>query len=296
VWRGDSSDDARMNVAPPQLPLITALELAACLGDSDLLIVDCRFDLKDPAWGRRQYMGGHIPDAIYAHLEEDLSGPKRPDSGRHPLPTPECFAQTLSSWGLRAGTRVVTYDQGNGAQAARLWWMLRSRGHGAVQVLDGGFAAWCSAGLATDTQVAVPVPQKVESRAFAGVVDTAEVVSGLARQSISLVDARAADRFAGRNETIDPVAGHIPGAINFAFTKNLEPDGQFLPAALLMQHWRAILDKGAGKDLVAMCGSGVTACHNLLALEIIGQHGGKLYAGSFSEWIRNPARPVQGDI
>jgi thiosulfate/3-mercaptopyruvate sulfurtransferase len=263
------------------------------MADARWAILDCRFDLARPEWGERVYASAHIPHALYAHLERDLSDPVTPATGRHPLPNPADWARTLGRWGIDRNIQVVAYDQGSGAYAARLWWLMRWAGHTRVAVLDGGYAAWLAAGL--------PVSAKVESRAartFAtraaelATVAAEALLPALKRREILLVDARAADRFAGANESIDRVAGHIPGAINQPFTANLDGDGHFLPAALLARRWQALLGARAASELVSMCGSGVTACHNLLALEIAGLSGARLYPGSWSEWIRDPARPI----
>jgi thiosulfate/3-mercaptopyruvate sulfurtransferase len=187
---------------------------------------------------------------------------------------------------------VVAYDQGTGFAAARLWWMLRARGHQAVQVLDGGWAAWVAAGAPLDTGAPPVQATTVEPREFAGAASTAEVAAGVAAGGITLFDARAADRFAGRNETVDPVAGHVPGAINMPYTGNLGADQRWLPADQLKARWAPIVAAAGARPLVAMCGSGVTACHNLLALELAGVRSARLYVGSFSEWITDPARPV----
>jgi thiosulfate/3-mercaptopyruvate sulfurtransferase len=278
--------------APPASPLISVAALAKLLSGPALLVVDCRFELSEPSRGRADYAAGHVPGAVYAHLDEQLSGPRTPATGRHPLPSPEAFAGTLGEWGLDPATRVVAYDQGGGAYASRLWWMLRARGHFHVQVLDGGMAAWRSAGQPVATSAPARRAMQVVPVAFAGVVDSQSVQSGLARGTLALVDARSADRFAGRNETLDPVAGRIPGALNHPFNGNLGADGLFLDATRLRDAWQATLAAAAGKPLVSMCGSGVTACHNLLALELMGRTGARLYAGSYSEWITDPARPV----
>jgi thiosulfate/3-mercaptopyruvate sulfurtransferase len=275
--------------------LIRAPELAARLDDADLAIVDCRFDLGDTDWGRRQYEAGHLPGAVYASLETALAGPVTPTTGRHPLPSPEAFARTLSGFGIGPGTSVVAYDQGHGAGAARLRWMLRAVGHAApAQVLDGGIAAWMAGGYPLSVAASQRTPTTVSARPFGGWLEADEVMKGLSAGAIQLVDARGADRFAGKNETIDPVAGHVPGAMNRPFLQNLGADGRFKPADDLRREWAALLGSD-GQRVVAMCGSGITACHNLLALEIAGLSGGRLYAGSWSEWIRDPARPVATD-
>ncbi|MEN9705573.1 MAG: thiosulfate sulfurtransferase [Pseudomonadota bacterium] len=273
--------------------LIRVAELAARAADADLAVVDCRFDLGDPDWGRRGYETGHIPGAVYAPLDTALAGPVTPLTGRHPLPDPQAFARTLGAWGIGPGTPVVAYDQGHGAGAARLRWMLRAAGHAApVRVLDGGLAAWSSAGHPLARSAAPRPPVTVPSRPFTRWLTAGEVRAALAEGTIDLVDARGADRFAGQNETIDPVAGHVPGALNRPFVQNLGPDGCFKPAAELRREWSALLGGRDASRVVTMCGSGITACQNLLALEIAGLGEGLLYAGSWSEWIRDPSRPV----
>lgn len=273
-------------------PLITVAELATLAGTPQLLIVDCRFDLANPEAGRAAYAAGHIPGAVFASMEHDLAAPRRPGSGRHPLPQPEQFAALLGRWGFTDASRVVAYDQGAGAGAARLWWMLRARGHGRVQVLDGGWMAWIDAGGDAATDVPAIAPTQVAPREYTGVVDTAGVAAALGGNGMALVDARAADRFAGRNETIDPVAGHVPGALNHPYTMNLDERQRWLDPGELRRRWAATLRQSADRPIVAMCGSGVTACHNLLALELAGHRGARLYAGSWSEWITDPARPI----
>ena len=280
-------------------PTETAAALARDTGpDPDWVALDCRFDLARPQWGEAEYAAGHIPNALYAHLDRDLSGPVSTTSGRHPLPRMESLAATFGRWGIDEKVQVIAYDQGNGAYAARLWWLLRSAGHRQVAVLDGGFAAWQQAALPIDAVPGSRRPRTFTPRPPAGTTaSTAELERAasegdLARGSTMLVDARAADRFAGDNETIDPVAGHIPGAHNHPFARNIDAEGRFLPASELRARWLATLGDTAGPRVVAMCGSGVTACHNLLALEIAGLPGARLYAGSWSEWIRDASRPV----
>jgi thiosulfate/3-mercaptopyruvate sulfurtransferase len=279
--------------------LIEPAELRERNADPDWAIIDCRFDLARPRWGREAYASGHIPGALYAHLDEDLSGPITPASGRHPLPDVESLATTLGTWGVDGSVQVVAYDQGNGAYASRLWWLLRWLGHSAVAVLNGGFAGWQEAHFPLSTQATVRTPRRFAPRlSHSAVVTTSDVARWVANGDLSrgdtiLVDARTADRFAGRNETVDPVAGHIPGAVNRPFVSNVDGAGRFLPAAALRVSWAGTLAARSGADLVAMCGSGVTACHDLLPLEIAGITGGRLYAGSWSEWIRDAGRPVE---
>ena len=283
---------AESTAAPDLPPLLGAAELRR-MGDGELLLVDCRHDLARPDWGATVYAAGHLPGAVFAALDRHLSGPIRPGTGRHPLPDPGDFARTLGSWGLTPDSRVVAYDQGPGAYASRLWWMLRAIGHRRVQVLDGGLAAWTATGGALTEAPPVIMATAVPVREFAGVVETARLQADLATGSVTLVDARGADRFAGQNETIDPVAGHVPGAVNHPYAGNLSPDGRtFLAAEELAQRWQDELQAARRAPIVAMCGSGVTAWHNLLALELAGYRDGRLYAGSFSEWITDPRRPV----
>ncbi len=278
--------------------LIDVHALQKLLGEPRLVIVDCRFDLMNPEAGRQAYLRGHIPGARYADLNRDLSAPIGPHTGRHPLPLPEAFAGWVGAIGIGDDTQVVAYDEANGSIAARLWWMLRWLGHGAVAVLDGGFKAWTAHGGALQAADAGPPAGSWEPRHFTprvdlgSVVSTTELEDALRERKSLLVDARTPERYAGTVEPIDPVAGHIPGAVNHPFTVNLGADGRFLPAAELKHRWEEDLPGDGLTNLVAMCGSGVTACHNLLSLEVAGLSGGKLYAGSWSEWIRDPRRPV----
>ena len=273
--------------------LIGADTLSAQLSRPDLVLLDCRFELGNPGWGEAEFAAAHLPGAQYLHLDRDLSGPISPATGRHPLPDPQVFARTLASRGVGNDCQIVAYDQGNGAYAARLWWMARWIGLRHVAVLDGGVAAWRAAGLPLETGVRPPQPRELTLRLDDGARADVLVVDRLRQQPGTLViDARGAERFAGRNETIDPVAGHVPGARNHPFAGNLGVDGRFLPAAQLRQRWEVILGSLPPSSVIAMCGSGVTACHNLLALEHAGLSGARLYGGSWSEWIRDPRRPV----
>ena len=278
--------------------LIDVDSLRKHLGEPQLAVVDCRFDLMNPDAGRQAYLRAHIPGARYADLNRDLSAPIAPHTGRHPLPAPDSFAVWLEGLGIGNGTQVVAYDDANGSIAARLWWLLRWMGHDAVAVLDGGFKAWTAAGGALQSGAAEPAQTQPGRQRFIARIDADSVVStaglepGLRDPHTLLVDARAQERYAGTVEPIDPVAGHIPGAVNHPFTANLDAEGRFLPAAELKRRWRERLAGREPQQLVAMCGSGVTACHNLLSLEVAGLRGGKLYAGSWSEWIRDPRRPT----
>jgi thiosulfate/3-mercaptopyruvate sulfurtransferase len=266
--------------------------------DPNLVVLDCRFDLGDPKAGHGAYLNGHIPGAHFADLNTDLASAIGPKTGRHPLPDPQVFAANLAAWGVHPASQVVVYDEVNGSFAARAWWLLRWVGHPTVAVLNGGFKAWLAAGGPTSpgeegraprSLHASPAPARVDGDA---VVDAAQVMSLLRDPKRLLVDARAAERYAGTVEPIDAVAGHVAGAVNHPFATNLAADGRFLPPEQLRQRWAAELDGRSPADVVAMCGSGVTACHNLLSLEVAGLHGAKLYAGSWSEWIRDPRRPI----
>jgi thiosulfate/3-mercaptopyruvate sulfurtransferase len=276
--------------------LIGAAALRDLVGRPEIAILDCRFDLMDPEGGRRAYLEGHIPGARYADLNTDLSAPISATSGRHPLPAPEDFARTLARFGVASDMQVVAYDDSAGAFAARAWWMLRWMGHPAAAVLDGGIKAWVSEGGALQTGLLEPLPAAASGRRLsiqannAAVIGTAELQQRLSDPSFLLVDARASERYAGTVEPIDAVAGHIKGAVNRPFSTNLDADGRFLPAPVLRQSWGSLLAGRSPTQVAAMCGSGVTACHNLLSLEVAGFPGAKLYAGSWSEWIRVPRR------
>jgi thiosulfate/3-mercaptopyruvate sulfurtransferase len=273
--------------------LIDANTLFGELSREDLTIFDCRFDLARPQWGEAEYATAHLQGARYLHLDRDLSGLVTGESGRHPLPDPHRFALRLSELGMDTHSQLIAYDQGNGAHAARLWWLARWIGLRNVAVLDGGYAAWLAAGLPVDQTVPTPGPKSVTvSLDPSAWVSTAAVDKLRQRPQNLLVDARAAERFAGCNETIDPVAGHVPGARNHPFLANLGADGKFLPAAVLRARFRTLLGSVPSSALISMCGSGVTACHSLLALEHAGLTGARLYAGSWSEWIRDPRRPI----
>ncbi len=273
--------------------LISVAQLADILAQPQVAILDCRFDLGRPPWGADEYAEGHIPGAQYAHLERDLSGAVTPATGRHPLPDPHQLAQRLGELGIGNDSQVIVYDQGNGMYAARAWWLLRWLGHPRVALLDGGWSAWCQAHLAVEQSASQPVRQSFVARVAVGAVATAEdVQTARAAEHELVVDARSAERYAGLNETIDPVAGHVPGAANHPFTRNLAADGHFLPRETLQAAWLTTLGARSPAQMIAMCGSGVSACHNLLALEHAGLLGARLYAGSWSEWIRDPTRPV----
>jgi len=273
--------------------LVDAATLAARLGDPAWVVVDCRHDLANPAAGETAYAQGHIPGAVFLHLDRDLSGPKSGRNGRHPLPEVAALAATLERAGIGPGIQVVAYDDCGGMMAGRLWWLLRWLGHEAVALLDGGLPAWTAAGGALTAEVPSPAARTFTPAPRDWVLSAAEVLDGLGQPGRVIVDARAADRFRGENETIDPVGGHIPGARNRFFRDNLGADGRFKPAEQLRREWAATLAGFTPEAVVHQCGSGVSACHNLLAMEIAGLPGSRLYAGSWSEWCADPARPVE---
>ena len=273
--------------------LIDVDTLAARLHTPGWVLLDCRFELGKPTAGETAYAAGHIPGARYAHLDRDLAAAAGPLTGRHPLPDPATFAARAAAWGIGPTTQVVVYDQGNSFYAARAWWLFRWLGHASVAVLDGGLAAWQAAGhaLGHDT----PDSPRGDFRIgppLAEPVDVQQVLQALGAPDRRLVDARGADRYAGENETIDPVGGHVPGALNHHYARNYLPDGRMKDAATLRTEWLTTLGGHPPQALIALCGSGVSACVNLLALEHAGLAGAHLYPGSWSEWIRDPARPV----
>jgi len=278
-------------------PLISVADLIAHLArQPSTVLLDCSADLADPQAGERAHTAGHLPGALYAHLDRDLSGPKTArgaiDGGRHPLPSREAFARTVAAWGITPDTPVVVYDAQGGPYAARAWWMLRWLGHGQVAVLDGGLVAWqaaggvMQAGATTPTPATTPYP--ISSEPGMATVQANDVLAALGQ--LTVIDARAGERFRGEVEPLDSQAGHIPGAQNRFFKDNLAADGRFRPAPEL--HAAFAVFGMAPERVVHQCGSGVTACHNLLAMEAAGLTGSRLYPGSWSEWSSDPARPV----
>lgn len=256
-------------------------------------LFDCRHDLKNTEYGRQAYAKGHIPGALFLHLDDDLSGTKTGSNGRHPLPTIEAFAQRMSECGVDSAVQVVAYDNEGGIFASRLWWMLRWLGHDSVAVLDGGLAGWKRSKRSLDELVPTVTPREFIARPRDVAVSTAQVLGDMKSGTRLILDARSPERFRGENETLDPVGGHIPGAVNRFYFENLDDAGCFFkPATELRAEFDAVLGGRAPAEVVQQCGSGVTACHNLLAMEVAGLAGSKLYPGSWSEWCADLSRPV----
>jgi thiosulfate/3-mercaptopyruvate sulfurtransferase len=271
--------------------VISPARLAESLGGNGWVVVDCRFDLGASEKGLQAFRTSHVPGAVYAHLDRDLSGAIGGNTGRHPLPDAGRFMQWLGRQGIGNDSQVVAYDDTGGSMASRLWWLLRWLGHERVAVLDGGWQAWTKAGLPVTAQSRPPRPTEFcGGPDMSGIVTTQALLLPEPRRLI--VDVRAAERFRGEREPIDPVAGHIPGAVNLPLQRHLVPDGRFLPAADLRALYLPMVTDRQPADLVFMCGSGVTACHGILAMQRAGLPGARLYAGSWSEWIRDAARPV----
>jgi len=272
--------------------LISVEELAH--GLRQCVVVDCRHDLGDPRAGRLAWQSSHIPGAHFLHMDEDLSGPRQPGSGRHPLPEPGRLRAALGALGIGADTQLVAYDAAGGACAARLWWLARWLGHERAAVLDGGWPAWLAAGHAVDSEVPVAPggPALPHRPPRVAAVDADTLLRGLPARHHLIVDARGRERYLGLAEPLDPVAGHIPGSVNRPFQANLAPDGRFKPPALLREEWLARLAGQPLERVVHSCGSGVSACHNLLAMEAAGLGGTCLYPGSWSEWCADRSRPV----
>lgn len=293
----EAGPDASVVQPRPWRTLVDVDSLALALGlrggqvDKHVVVLDARHDLKDASKGERAYAEGHVPGALFAHVDRDLSAPPSKQTGRHPLPDVDAWRETCSRWGIDESVQVVAYDDFAGAWASRVWWLLRYYGHDAVAVLDGGLPAWRAAGLPLSTE-----PGRQPRRAFNGkpghmpTVTTWDLVTRAPR---CIVDARGPTRYRGEEEPIDLVAGHIPGARNVPFAENTDKDGRFLPPDVLRAKYEAALGGLSPKDAAFYCGSGVTAPHDILAMEIAGLRGAALYPGSWSEWIRNPMRPVR---
>lgn len=275
-------------------PLITPNQLEELINTgADILICDCRFDLGNPHAGRDAYNTGHIPGAIYVDLDRDLSAEKTGQNGRHPLPSPSAWAQTKQRLGIDSGVHVIAYDAHGSVYASRLWWMLKASGHDQVQVLDGGLNAW-NGSIGTVPREVLPLKTTPPVQPWSGLVtvDAIEACVAAGRQAAQcIVDARAEDRYRGENETLDPVGGHIPGSLNRFFKYNLS-SGQFKSPDALRIEFMDLLGNTDVSNVIHQCGSGVTACHNLLAMEVAGLQGSLLYAGSWSEWCADPRRPI----
>jgi thiosulfate/3-mercaptopyruvate sulfurtransferase len=272
--------------------LISTEELARHMDDPIFVLVDCRHDLADVDAGERAYRAGHLPGALFMHLDRDLSGPKTGRNGRHPLPAIGALAAALGRAGINAARQVVAYDQNNGVWASRLWWLLHWLGHDAVAVLDGGFDRWRAEARPVTSAVSAPRPATFVPKPPAPVASADEILDHLDDNALLVLDARAPERYRGETEPIDPIAGHIPGAHNRPYTENLTRDGSFKPAEELRSEFEALLAGRPAAEVVHQCGSGVTACHNALAMTIAGLPGSRLYPGSWSEWVADPARPV----
>jgi thiosulfate/3-mercaptopyruvate sulfurtransferase len=273
--------------------LVSPEELAGHLDDPDWVVFDTRHDLGDVEKGRRAYAVGHVPGAYFMHLDEDLSSPKTGKNGRHPLPGLAGFTNRMNASGVRPRTQVVIYDDAGGSLAARLWWLLRWLGKDPVALLDGGFAAWQQEGRPISQEVPAPRKGNFAPRPHLGwTVDAPFLEKFHDDAAVRLLDARAAERFAGTQEPIDPVAGHIPGAINRFWKDNLAPEGRFKPVEMLRKEFDILLAGAAPSQSVNMCGSGVTACHNIFAMELAGLPGARLYPGSWSEWCADSTRPM----
>lgn len=272
---------------------ISTHDLNTNLTDDNWCLFDCRFILKDPHGGRKKYDQGHLPGAQYANLDEDLSSPAKPTTGRHPLPDANTLIEKLQRWGVNNDSQVVCYDDVSGAFGARMWWLLRWLGHRDVAVLDGGIDRWVADGL----PLATDVPTRPRGT-FSGTpdddlwVDIGFVQQRLAADEITLLDARSHERFTAIDKKTDPVPGHVPGANNYPFASNLDDGGKFLPCEQLRARFDAVFADHQPHEIINMCGSGVTACHNLLAMHHAGFPQTRLYVGSWSEWIKDPARPV----
>jgi thiosulfate/3-mercaptopyruvate sulfurtransferase len=273
-------------------PLITANQLEEIINSGEnVLLCDCRFDLTNPEAGRKAYEESHMLGAIYVDLDQDLSGPKTGSNGRHPLPSPEAWAQTKTRLGISANTLVVAYDKQGSVYASRLWWMLKATGHAHVRVIDGGLDAW-NGPMGSVPRQPTPSPHPQSPMPYFGLALVDELISNIASKKNIVLDARSNDRFHGENETIDPIGGHIPGAINHFFKNNLSATSFKAPEQLYQQYLE-LLGTTKAAEVIHSCGSGVSACHNLLAMEAAGLKGSRLYVGSWSEWCSDPDRPIE---
>ena len=277
------------------MSLIEASELKKWLDhEDDFLLFDCRFDLTDSEAGYQSYLKGHIPTAIYVNVDRDLAGKKNGKNGRHPLPSIEQWQKTYAELGITPNKKIVIYDNQGSIYAARLWWMLHSVGHSDLFLLNGGYQAWVRANYESEIRehLRVAVPEtKLQNYQNVVLVDAVE--ENIKTSKFTILDARANDRFQGKNETLDPVGGHIPGAINRCFKDNLEANGEFKNIHALKQEYAALLNETPSEKIIHQCGSGITACHNLFAMELVGLKGSSIYVGSWSEWCSDPSRPIE---
>jgi thiosulfate/3-mercaptopyruvate sulfurtransferase len=273
--------------------IIPAAELASHLSDSDWVFVDCRFDTDNPSWGHEQYLENHLPGAVYAHQNNDLASQVTPHTGRHPLPEPELIMRRFGEWGISQDTQVIAYDDADGSKAARLWWLLRYYGHEKAAVLNGGLLRWIKAGFTLRAGEEQNMPQDFTGQPHPEMVADQALVD-LARQDPAwlVVDARSPERHEGMYELIDSVAGRIPGSVNYYYGDNLNPGSTFRASQDLREEFLALLAGRQPQQVIQYCGSGITACLNVLAFEYAGLSGSRLYPGSWSEWIRNPANPI----
>jgi thiosulfate/3-mercaptopyruvate sulfurtransferase len=278
--------------SPRYTTLIGTAELAHHLADPAFVVVDVRHDLAKPAYGKDAYAQAHVPGAVFARVDGDLSAPATGRNGRHPLPAPEAAAMVFGRLGIDGTKQVVAYDQGSGVYAARLWWMLRWLGHDNVAVLDGGYAKWMREGRPVESEARATTPAQFVPAGVRPTVNATGIAASLPRHDLVLLDARAAERYRGDAEPLDPVAGHIPGAINRPYGANLTPQGTFKPAELLRAEFEAQLGTVPLSSVVHQCGSGISASHNLLAMAVAGLPGSRLYPGSWSEWVADSTRPV----
>jgi thiosulfate/3-mercaptopyruvate sulfurtransferase len=280
--------------------LIEAAQLKNDLeSDKGLLLFDTRFELTNPKAGHESYLDGHIPSAIYVDVDHDLSSEKNGQNGRHPLPMIDQWFKTCASLGITKDSKVVIYDNQSCIFAARMWWMLRSTGHNNVRLLNGGYASWLAAGFASE-KTENPRPNysatslsNIGVNGYRGAVLASDVLNNLTSKKFVVLDARSADRFRGENETLDPVGGHIPGAINRFFKNNLDVKGQFKSADILAKEFKDLFGATPSESIIHQCGSGITACHNMFAMELAGLKSSMIYPGSWSEWCADPARPIE---
>lgn len=277
------------------MSLIEASKLKEWLDNADdFLLFDCRFDLTNSEAGHQSYLTGHIPSAIYVDTDKDLASEKNGKNGRHPLPSIEQWQKTYAELGITPNKKIVIYDNQGAIFAARLWWMLYAVGHQKIFLLNGGYPAWVRANYGTETRenIRVATPEtKLQNYQNLVLVDVVE--ENIKTSQFTILDARANDRFHGNNETLDPVGGHIPGAINRCFKDNLETNGEFKNVNTLRQEYADLLGKASSETIIHQCGSGITACHNLFVMELVGLKGSSIYAGSWSEWCSDPSRPVE---